>query len=52
VQNPRQRRQGQTSVPPQPSGIEPQSDAPHVLGTHPQTFGVPPPPQVFGETQS
>ncbi len=38
----------QTSVPPQPLGIVPQSSpAGHVArGVHPQTFGVPPPPQV------
>ena len=44
---------GQSRVPPQPSEIVP-PDAPwaaHVVGVQPQTFGVPPPPHVFGAVQ-
>jgi hypothetical protein len=38
------------SVPPQPLEIEPQSSPPGqvVVGVQPQTFVVPPPPQVLG----
>jgi hypothetical protein len=43
----------QVTVPPQPSGTEPQlSPAGHaVVGVQPQTFAVPPPPQVLGDPQ-
>jgi hypothetical protein len=51
-QMPRHRLQGQSSVPPQPSEVGPQSDSVHVLGVHPHSFDVPLPPQVLGEVQS
>jgi hypothetical protein len=40
----------QSALPPQPSGIDPEETpwAAHVVGVQPQTFGVPPPPQVSG----
>jgi len=40
-------------VPPQPLGIDPQlaSCAAQVVGVQPQTFGLPPPPQVLGAMQ-
>ena len=43
----------QSSIPPQPSAIVPQSatQAAHVVGVQPQTFGVPPPPQVLNPVQ-
>ena len=43
----------QSSVPPQPSAIIPQvaPAAAQVVGVQPQTFGVPPPPQVSGAVQ-
>lgn len=42
--------EGQIAVPPQPSLAVPQATpmAAHVLGLHPQTFEVPPPPHVWG----
>jgi hypothetical protein len=52
LQVPRHRVHGQVNVPPQPSEVGPQSDSVHVLGMHPQAFGVPPPPQVLGKVQS
>jgi hypothetical protein len=43
----------QLSVPPQPSGIEPQflPCFAHVVGVQPQTLAVPPPAHVCGEAQ-
>ena len=43
----------QSSVWPQPSGIDPQLTpaAAHVLGAQPQTLAVPPPPQICGAAQ-
>jgi hypothetical protein len=40
-------------MPPQPSAIEPQlaPAAAHVVGVQPHTFGVPPPPHVWGAVQ-
>lgn len=43
----------QASVPPQPLEMLPHCPAGHVvMGVHPHTPGVPPPPQVFGEVHS
>jgi hypothetical protein len=44
----------QSSVPPQPSEIEPQflPCAAHVVGVQPQTFAAPAPPHVCGEVQA
>ena len=43
----------QETVPPQPSDTEPQTRVPHPeeVGVQPHTFVVPPPPQVWGDTQ-
>ena len=44
----------QLSVPPQPFGMLPQTCVPQTsagnAGLQPQTFAVPPPPQVWGAT--
>jgi hypothetical protein len=43
------RHEGQSTVPPHPSGIEvPHSYEGHVVGVHPHTPDVPPPPQLSG----
>ena len=43
----------QTSIPPHPLGMLPHCPTEHVvIGVHPQTPAVPPPPHVSGEVQS